>query len=522
MPRRSTADLGFFDRRDKGISHRPRRGPIKACSVVFGLAGPVAMLVAGTRRPRMTQSTPLLADATRDLARFAAGLRFEDIPRAVLDHAKLCVLDGLGVALFGAGLPWTGHVRDLAIAEGATPVASFWGTRHRGSVAQAALVNGTAGHAFEMDDIHKESIVHPNSLACPVAFAFAEAAGGMSGRDVLTAIVAGYEVGTRVGNAATMALFLRGFHPQGTSGAFVAAATAGRILGLPADQMQHALGIAGSMGAGLMAAQEGAMVKRLHAGRAAEAGVRAALLAQRGFTGILDVLEAGYGGFLSSFSGRPNPERLTAGLGSVWETADVGFKLYPSVTSIHTALDALDTVMAEHGLVAADIERVAVGCSHMTFVHTAWPYKPAGVTAAQMNLFYGLAMIALHRDASVLQYDGRRLADPQALAFMKRITAFEDDELEAMGPAFRHGCRLALRTTDGRAFRHERLARRGSPEDAVGAVEIVRKFAANVAGILSQDEAAGLQADVMRMDALDDTQGLISRLACADRVMRPG
>ncbi len=241
----------------------------------------------------MTQAAPLLANATRDLARFAAGLRFEDIPVRIVEHAKLCILDGLGVALFGAGLPWTEHVRELARAEGATAAASFWGTPYRGSVAQAALVNGTAGHAFEMDDIHKESIVHPNSLACPVAFAFAEAAGGMRGCDVLTAIVAGYEVGTRVGNAATMALFLRGFHPQGTSGVFVAAATAGRILGLPAEQMQHALGIAGSMGAGLMAAQEGAMVKRLHAGRAAQAGVQAAPGGRRGVDRSLGV--GGYG-----------------------------------------------------------------------------------------------------------------------------------------------------------------------------------------------------------------------------------
>jgi 2-methylcitrate dehydratase PrpD len=461
----------------------------------------------------MTQTAPLLANATRDLARFAAGLRFEDIPAHVVEHAKLCILDGLGVALFGAGLLWTGHVRELARAEGATPVASFWGTPYRGSVAQAALVNGTAGHAFEMDDIHKESIVHPNSLACPVAFALAEATPGLSGRDVLTAIVAGYEVGTRVGNAATMALFLRGFHPQGTSGVFVAAATAGRILGLSAEQMQHALGIAGSMGAGLMAAQEGAMVKRLHAGRAAQSGVQAALLAQRGFTGILDVLEAGYGGFLSSFSGRPDAARLTAGLGSVWETAEVGFKLFPSVTSIHTALDSLDTVMTEQNLGAGDVERIRVGCSHMTFVHTAWPYKPAGVTAAQMNLFYGLAVIALYRDGSVRQYAEQRLADPAVLGFIQRISAFEDEGLEAMGAPFRHAARLELTTRDGRTFRHERLARRGSPEDPVGPAEIVRKYDDNVRAVLSAEDAAHLRELVMRLDTLTDTTGITARMA---------
>ncbi len=460
----------------------------------------------------MTQTAPLLANATRDLACFAAELRFGDIPATVVDHAKLCILDGLGVALFGAGLPWTGHVRELVLAEGSTPAASLWGTPHRGSIAQAALVNGTAGHAFEMDDIHKELIVHPNSLACPVALAFAESLGGVTGRDVMTAIVAGYEVGTRVGSAATMALFLRGFHPQGTSGTFVAAATAGRILGLPAEQMQHAFGIAGSMGAGLMAAQEGAMVKRLHAGRAAQAGVQAALLAQRGFTGISDVLEAGYGGFLSSFSGQPNAGRLTDGLGTVWETAEVGFKLYPSVTSIHIALDALDTLMRDHGLQAGDIERISVGCSHMTFVHTAWPYQPAGVTAAQMNLFYGLGVMALHRDASVRQYDAAMLADPALLGFIQRILAFEDAGLEAMGPAFRHACRLTLMTRDGRGFHHERLARRGSPEDAVGQDEVVRKFDANVSAILSKRDSAHLRDLIMRLEQLESMDDIVMHL----------
>src|SRR5690606_13731165 len=147
--------------------------------------------------------------------------------------------------------------------EGGAPAASLFGGGGRTSVSQAVLVNSTAGHAFELDDIHKESIIHPGSIALPVAVAVAEAAGKpVTGRDFVTAMVAGYEIGTRVGNAATMSLFLRGFHPQGTSGVFVAAATAGRLLELDAGAMHQALGIAGSQAAGLMAAQEGAMVKR--------------------------------------------------------------------------------------------------------------------------------------------------------------------------------------------------------------------------------------------------------------------
>jgi len=259
-----------------------------------------------------SSQAPLLENATRDLAAFASRLKFEDIPRAVVEHMNDCVLDSIGCCLHGVTLPWTRKVQEMVLAEGALPAASIFGGGGRTSVSQAVLVNGTAGHAFELDDIHKESIIHPGSLAMPVAMALAESAGGASGRDLITATVAGYEVGTRVGNAATMSLFLRGFHPQGTSGAFVAAATAGRMLGLDPAQMQHTLGITGSQAGGLMAAQEGAMVKRFHCGRAAQSGVYSALLARRGFTGITNVLEAPYGGYLSSLSDKPAPARLTA------------------------------------------------------------------------------------------------------------------------------------------------------------------------------------------------------------------
>ena len=254
---------------------------------------------------------------------------------------KLSILDGLGVCLHGATLPWTQKVRDMVLVEGGNPIASVWNSGAKVGLTGAVLVNSTAGHAFEMDDIHKELIVHPNSLSVPMALALAEADPTLTGQDIVAAITLGAEIGTRIGNAATMALFLNGFHPQGTSGAFVAAVTAGHLLKLSPEQMQHAIGIAGSLGAGLMAAQEGAMVKRLHAGRAAQGGMTAALLARKDFTGITDVVEAGYGGFLSAIARTPNPARLLDGLGTDWEAAKVGFKMYPNVTSIHAALDAM-------------------------------------------------------------------------------------------------------------------------------------------------------------------------------------
>ena len=253
----------------------------------------------------------LLPGATRALAEFAAGVQFDAIPAEVIARMKTSFLDSVGCCLFGATLPWTQRVQAMIEEEGARPVASIFGTGRRTSVAGAVLVNATAGHAFELDDIHKESILHAGSIATPVVVNLGEMTGRASGRTLLTAMTTGYEIGTRVGNAATMGLFFRGFHPQGASGVFVAAAAAGRMLNLDADHMQHALGIVGSQAGGLMAAQEGAMVKRFHSGRAAQSGVYAAFLAQRDFTGISDVLEAGYGGYLSSYSNKPNAARVT-------------------------------------------------------------------------------------------------------------------------------------------------------------------------------------------------------------------
>lgn len=463
-----------------------------------------------------TAHTATHAGATATLARFAAGMRYEDLPPVVVERMKTSLLDSMGCCLHGMTLPWTARVRAMVESEGARPVASIFGTGIRTSIAGAALVNGTAGHAFELDDIHKESILHGGSIALPVAAAFAEAridGRPCTGRDFLTAMACGYEIGCRVGNAATTSLFFRGFHPQGTSGVFVATATAGWMLGLDPSQMQHALGIAGSQAGGLMAAQEGAMVKRFHAGRAAQSGVYAAQLAGNGFTGITDVLEAPYGGYLGSYSDNPDLARLTDGLGHEWEAAKVGYKPHASVTSIHAALDALRQLMNENDLVAEDIVSVDAAVSRMTHVHCAWPYLAQGVTAAQMNLYYGLAVMAIDGMAFVAQYQEGRLADPAILDFITRISAREDPAIDAMGPAFRHAARLQVHSRDGRRFSLEILNRRGSAENPLSVGEVERKFANVVAGCLSFADTERAREWAGTIDTHDDVRPLLALLA---------
>ncbi|HEY9446111.1 MAG TPA: MmgE/PrpD family protein [Burkholderiales bacterium] len=461
----------------------------------------------------MSVKSSLLPGATRDLAAFASDLRYEAIPPEVIERMKLSVLDSIGCCLFGATLPWTRKVAALAEAEGASPVASLIGMGEQTSIALAVLVNSTGGHAFELDDIHKESIIHAGSIATPVALAFAEQQGGAPGKDFLTAMVAGYEVGHRVGNAATMSLFFRGFHPQGTSGAFVAAATAARALGLDASRFQHALGIVGSQAGGLMAAQEGAMVKRFHSGRAAQSGVYSALLARDDFTGITDVLEAPYGGYLSTLSDKPAPQRLTDGLGTVWETLNVGYKPHASVTSIHTALDGLADILRDNKLTADDVVKIDAGLSPMTHLHCAWEYKAQGVTAAQMNLYYGLAVIALDGMAFTDQYREDRLRDPRILEFIGRISASVDAEIEAMGAAYRHAARVKVTTRDGRAFEKLILHRRGSPEAPLQPQDIEYKFRHVVRSCISEDRMSRILELVRGLEHLDTTRELLQLVA---------
>ena len=458
------------------------------------------------------QADQAVPGATRILAEFASGLQYDAIPQAVVARMKTSLIDSIGCCLFGVSLPWTRHVLAMAREDGCRPAAAVFGTGERTSAGNAALVNATAGHAFELDDIHKESIVHPGSLALPAIAALAGQAGPRSGRDWLAALTAGYEIGTRVGNAATMQLFFRGFHPQGTSGCFVAAAAAARMLALDAGQTLHAFGIAGSQAAGLMAAQEGAMVKRLHAGRAAQGGVMAALLARRGFTGITNVLEAGYGGYLGTYSSAPDPARLTDGLGVDWEAGKVGYKPYASVTSIHAAQDALREICREGGLAADDIVRIRVGVSSMTHVHCAWPYLAQGVTAAQMNLYYGLAAIAVDGQAFVAQYREDRLADPRLLSLIGRIDAHADPEIDAMGPAFRHAARLEVHTRRGAVLRRAILHRRGSPENPLSHEDVVAKFHLIAAGIIPPSRARDIVSAVDNLDHMQDANALLALL----------
>jgi len=450
---------------------------------------------------------------SRELSGFVAGLRPGDIPAAVMSQARQSLLDTLGCGLFGSTLPWSEILRRTlgGVDDGRT--CGVWGTSQRLSAPHAALANGAAVHAFELDDLHKESILHAGSVATPAALAAAELLGGVSGARLITGIIAGYEAGARAGMTVGAAHLLQGWHPTGTHGTLAAAAAAAVVLGLDAGQVQHALGIAGSQSAGLMAAQFSSMVKRFHAGRAAQSGLYAALLARDGYTGITSLFESEYGGYCTTFSPSHDLAPLTAALGSRWEAQNVGYKPYSANGSCHPAIEIIQEMRAAQGVTAGGVARVVVHASSATVAHVGWDYEPGSVTTAQMNLPYIVAVALTDGEVFVEQFTPARISDPGLVQLSRKVSVTADPAIDARGPAHRHATRIAVHLTDGRVVTGEKLYARGSARAPLPEAEVRLKYRRLAGQVLPGRQVELIEQQVDGITELRSTADLSAALS---------
>jgi aconitate decarboxylase len=452
---------------------------------------------------------------TRGIAEFVSGLRYEAIPPEVVARIKLLMLDSLGCALYGADLEWSRILQRTLPGVDSTRTCPVWGTGVRLSAPHAALVNGTQVQGFELDDVHRAGVLHVGAVVLPALIAVAQMRPGMTGREFLTAAVAGYEIGPRVGLCMGPEHIAQGWHSGATLGVFSAAAGAARGLGLDAERTVHALGIAGTQAAGLMAAQYGAMVKRMHAGRSSQSGLYGALLARDGLTGIVNVLESEYGGFCTTFSrstDRFKLAELTAGFGSVWQTMGVALKFYSCVGSNHTTLDAIRDMQAERPFGAEEVERVVVHGSQVTMDHVGWSYVPQGLTSAQLNLPYCVATWLIEGDCFVDQFTEARVADPERMRVAQKVSVRHDDEITAKGARYRHEVRVELWLKDGTRFERRVESARGSEYRFAGDADVIDKFEKLARKALSPARVAELRDTILGLDRLDDASTLCERL----------
>ena len=456
---------------------------------------------------------------TRGVAEFVSGLRYDAIPREVRERAKLLVLDSLGCALYGAHLQWCRILQRTLKKLDGSRACRVWGTAQRLSAPHAALANGTQVQGFELDDVHREGVLHVGAVVLPALVAVAELR-GLSGREFLTAAVAGYEVGPRVGLCMGQEHIGQGWHSGATLGVISAGAGAARGLKLDADKTVHALGIAGTQAAGLMAAQYGAMVKRMHAGRSSQSGLYGALLAEAGFTGIPDVFESEYGGFCTTFSrsqDRFKLAELTAGFGSTWQTLGVALKFYSCVGSNHTTLDALREMQRERAFGAKDVKKIVVHASQVTVDHAGWKYRPESLASAQMNLPFCAATFLLEGDCFVDQFSDAVVADSRRMALAEKVEVRPDPETSAKGAKYRHSVRVEIILNDGRRLERTVQAPRGSEPNFASEGQVVAKFEKLAARALKRSRAAQLRDAVLGMEKLRDAAQLAQLMTVGRR-----
>lgn len=448
---------------------------------------------------------------TKGIAQFVSGLQFKDIPPDVIQRIKLLILDSLGSSLYGQKLEWTRILQETLAAVDTSETSAIWGTKKKLSLPHAVLVNGTQIHSFELDDVHRQGVMHVGAVVLPGVMGIAESQRSMTGIEFLTSAVAGYEIGPRVGICMGQEHIAQGWHSGATLGVFSSAAGAARALKLDVQKTVHALGIAGTQASGLMAAQYGSMVKRMHTGRAAQSGLYGALLANHGFTGIENVLESEYGGYCTTFSrsnDRFDLEQLTAGFGTVWQTMGIALKFYSCVGSNHTTLDGIRLLQEQQPFGPDDIKEILVSGSQITMDHVGWDYVPQGLTSAQLNLPYCVATYLLEGDCFVDQFSEALVTDPARMALAKKVRVQHDDAITKQGSKYRHKVHVQVELHNGSILKTTVESGRGSEHNFASEADIVAKFLFLATKALPKSQAEELCHAVLNLEKLEDAKQL--------------
>jgi 2-methylcitrate dehydratase PrpD len=440
---------------------------------------------------------------TRALADFVAGVRLEDLPGAAVAQAKRCMLDCLGVALRGGEEPVAkaqAATLDRAAPRGS---ATVWGGARRTGILEAALANGCLAHALDFDDTYQPVPLHPSAPLLPALFALAETM-PCSGKAILAAFVVGAEVSIRIGLALGRSHIEKGWHGTGTFGTFGAAAGAGKLLGLDAGGLVHALGIASVQAAGLVRGF-GTMCKPLHAGKAAMNGLLAACLARDGFAGPLEILE-GPRSFGMLFGGETlAPSLALDGLDREYRMLDISFKPYACCSQTHATADAVRALRQAHGLRPDDVQTITLTVNPVA-ANLAGIARPSSGLEGKFSLAYVAALALAGEPLGVDGFQDGRVARPDLQDICSRVT------LQASPGMGDVETSAAVVMRDGRRLTHSVAVARGNPGNPLSDEELQGKFLVLAEPVLGARRAQRLMRGVLTLDTVEDA-GAIARLA---------
>ncbi|HEV8536507.1 MAG TPA: MmgE/PrpD family protein [Candidatus Limnocylindria bacterium] len=453
--------------------------------------------------------------ASAALAEFCGSIQWSALAASVRKRTQELVLDFIGVALRGRLAPSSGPV--IAVARRCSPDggASLIGGDAFASAPWAALANATSAHALELDDVTSRSSLHPGVVVIPTALAMAEEERHSPTR-MLAAIVAGYEVTMRIGDALNAeSAYRRGFHPTGVAGVFGAAMAAGLLLELDADGLTRALGIAGTMAAGSLAyLSDGSWTKRLNPGWAAHSGIVAAHLASEGFTGPATALD-GPRGLLRGYTDDARPELLTRDLGRSLAIMSVSIKPYACCRYNHGLIDAVLELRRSHHIRPQDIERIRLGVLSAGATLVAEPIEqkraPRNVVDAQFSAPFAAAVALVRGSASLDDYSQANVDDPDIASLMRRTDCYRDGDLDAAYPEH-WPARVTLLLRDGRELSVRIADPTGEPGNPLDLDRLREKFTGLAAAVIGHEAALELADRCLHLEAEPDLERLTSLL----------
>lgn len=442
------------------------------------------------------------------LAEYGSNLNLNDVPKAVVDYAKLLLLDLVGVAIAGTQTEESQKIllacQDYGGNVGNSPL---WGTGVKSSEGLSALHNGVIAHALELDDFNGAD--HSGAVIMPAVFSVAARYPEISSTRLLEAIIVGYDVAKRIldGSGGYQGANAEGWHSTGTIGSFAAAAAVSKMLGLNTTQTANALGLAGSFTGGTWAfLADGSMSKRYHAGRAAETGILVAYMAKNGFTGPMHVLDAEWGGYFNLYAPKTtNIPTVTADLGEDFRILHAGLKPYASCRGIHSCIDGVLELKNEVGLSAEQVAVIEVSCNQRQFKQLKQA-APATRLDAQLSLPYSLAITFLEGKASLELYMEPWISHPAVLKFAQRVRM-----IPVAG--YQGEPTLKVITIDGKTYKKRIEIAKGAAENPLTSDEVVTKYMDLITRVYTQKQAYSIREKIMMLDECVDLSALIKEIS---------
>ena len=452
---------------------------------------------------------------SENIAEIGCNLRYEDIPEAVMGNAKNFILDLIGCIVGAKNVDSSVAMIDTIVDLGGNPDSTVIGYGLKTSPAMAALANATMGHAFDMDDDHREGTQHSSVVVFPAILAAAERY-RVDGKTLLTAFVYGSEVTIRLGEAFLGQTYFQGFHPTGTCGVFGSTAGVAKILGLDKKSSAYALGIAGSQAAGLLEWKaQGTWTKRFQAGHAAMGGVLSGMLAQKGYTGPTTILE-GEDGFIRAYSYKDiwDLNKITGLFGKKWEMSDTSIKVHACCRFSAPLADcALD--LYKQGVQAEDVEEILAKVNKYSIKVLCVPeekkFSPQTVVDAQFSLPYAIAVGICKGRETIKEYTEEAIKDPDVLKLAAKVKWELDPEAEAVYPRY-YPCTVIVKMKDGREYTSHVDYPKGDPENPVSLREVEEKFRFMAGTKLEKAKIEQIIETVLNLEKQENMDKLVSLL----------